>query len=175
MGKVIQWELCKKLKFNRTKKWYMHNQESFLENETPKLLWDFAIRSDPLISAKRLDLVIISMKNRTCRIVDFTVSADHCVKLRESKNKDKNLDPTRELKKLWNMNVTVIPVAIGTLGRVTGGIRNKRMTGDHSNYSIIENEQNTEESLGDLRRLAVTQTPVRNSLLTWCKNSKRRI
>ena len=41
VGKVIQWEICKKFKFNHTKKWYMHNQASTLENDSHKLLWDF--------------------------------------------------------------------------------------------------------------------------------------
>ena len=35
------------------------------------------------------------------------------------------------------------------------------MSGDHSNYSLIEKGQNTEKSPEDLRRLAVTQTPVK--------------
>ena len=34
-----------------------------------------------------------------------------------------------------------------------------RTGGDHPNDSIIENGQNTEKSPGDMRRLAVTQTP----------------
>ena len=38
VGKVIHWELCKKFKFDRTKKWDMYNPESVLENETNKLL-----------------------------------------------------------------------------------------------------------------------------------------
>ena len=41
-----------------------------------------------------------------------------------------------------------------------------RMSGDHPNYSIIENGQNTEKSPGDLRRLAVTQTPVKDHQVT---------
>ncbi len=40
-----------------------------------------------------------------------------------------------------------------------GGFRSWRPSGDHPNYYIIENSQNTEKSPGDLRRLAVTQTP----------------
>ena len=32
VGKVIQWELCKKFKFDHMNKWYMHNPASFLEN-----------------------------------------------------------------------------------------------------------------------------------------------
>ena len=48
----------------------------------------------------------------------------------------------------------------------TGGLRNKRMSGDHSNYYIIDNDQNTEKNPGDLRRLAVIQTPVKDHQLT---------
>ena len=44
----------------------------------------------------------------------------------------------------------------------TGGLGNKRTSGDHPNYSIIKIGQNTEKSPGDLRRLAVTQTPMKN-------------
>ena len=32
--KVIHWELCKKLKFDHTNKWYIKNPESILDNET---------------------------------------------------------------------------------------------------------------------------------------------
>ena len=32
VGKVIHWELCKKLKFHHTNKWYMHNLKSLMEN-----------------------------------------------------------------------------------------------------------------------------------------------
>ena len=44
----------------------------------------------------------------------------------------------------------------------TGELGNKRTIGHHPNYYIIENGQNTEKRLGDLRKLAVTQTPVKD-------------
>ena len=34
MGRVIQWELWKKLKFHHTTKWYIHKPEYVQENET---------------------------------------------------------------------------------------------------------------------------------------------
>ena len=37
VGKEVYWELCKKLKFDHTNKWYMHHPESILENETLKI------------------------------------------------------------------------------------------------------------------------------------------
>ena len=55
VGKVIHWELRKKLKFDPTNKWYIYNSETVLENETYKLLWDFEIQTDHLISARRPD------------------------------------------------------------------------------------------------------------------------
>ena len=62
VGKVIHWELCKKLKFDHTNKWYMHNPESVLENETHNHLWDFEIQTDHQISSRRPDLIIINQK-----------------------------------------------------------------------------------------------------------------
>ena len=59
---------------------------------------------------------------RTCRIVDFAVSADHRVKLKESEKGDKYLDRARESEKLLNMKVTIILIVIGALGTVTKGL-----------------------------------------------------
>ena len=71
----------------------MHNTESILENEMHKLLWDFEIQTDHLISARRPDLIKVKKKKkRTCRIGDFDVPVDHKVKLKESEKKDKYLD-----------------------------------------------------------------------------------
>ena len=47
VGNMIHLELCKKLKFDHANKWYVHNQESVLENETDKILWHFAIKRLP--------------------------------------------------------------------------------------------------------------------------------
>ena len=103
----------------------MHNPASVLENNTHKLLWDFDIQTGRLISTRRPDLLIINKKKKkkkTCKIVHFLVAADHRIKLKESEKKDKYLDLARELKKLWNMKVTIIPIEIGAFGTVTKGL-----------------------------------------------------
>ena len=107
----------------------MHNPAPFLENNTHKLQWDFDIHTDHQSSARRSDLIIISKKKkkkkkkkRICKIVDFVVPADHRIKLKECEKKDKYLDLARELKKLWNMLVTIIPIVIGAFGTVTKGL-----------------------------------------------------
>ena len=48
------------------------------------------------------------------------------------------------------------------IGKGTGGLGNKRTSGNHPAYSIIKIGQNTKKSSGDLRRLAITQTQVEN-------------
>ena len=40
----------------------MHDLESALENEMHKLLWDFEIQMDQVISARQPDLVIVNNK-----------------------------------------------------------------------------------------------------------------
>ena len=61
-------------------------------------------------------------KKRICKIVDFAVSADHRIKLKECAKKDKYLDLARELKKLWNMKVTIVPIMISAFGTITKGL-----------------------------------------------------
>ena len=78
-------------------KWSMHNPKSVLENEMPKLLWDFEIQTDHLVAARRLNLVIVI--KRTSRIVDFAVPVDPREKLKESEKRDNYLDLARELEK----------------------------------------------------------------------------
>ena len=84
----------KKFKFDHTNKLYMHNSASFLENNTHKLLLGFDIQTDHQISARRPDVIIIKKKKkkkkkRNCKIVDFEVPAEHRLKLKECKKKDK--------------------------------------------------------------------------------------
>ena len=61
VGKMIHWEMCKKFKFDHANKWYMHNPAPVLGNDTHKLLWDFDIQTDHLISP---DLIIINKKKK---------------------------------------------------------------------------------------------------------------
>ena len=56
-----------------------------------------------------------------------------------------------------NYSYSIIIIIIIIIGR--------RMSGNHPNYNIIETSHNTEKSPGYLRRLAITQTPVKDQQL----------
>ena len=93
--------------------WYKHKPESVLENDTHKILWDFEIQTDPLISDRRQNLPYRG----------FYRPADRIMKMEVNEKIDKNLDLARELKKtLWNMRVKVLPIVIGALGKVPKGL-----------------------------------------------------
>ena len=99
-----------KLKVDQPDKWYVHKPEFVWENELHKNLWGFENQTENLIPVRRLDLVLIKKKKRTCHLVDFAFTTNHRVKKKQSEKFDKYLDLARELKKLWNMKMTVIPI-----------------------------------------------------------------
>ena len=68
------------------------------------------------------------------------------------------------------MRVTMIPIVNGELKTIPKGLQmgtkrveNQTTNQGHPNYSISEIGQDTEKSHGDLRKLAVTQTPVKGN------------
>ena len=67
VGKMIDWEMCKKFKFDHTNKWYMHNTAPVLGNATHKLLWGFNVQTDHLILTRRPDLIIINKKRELAK------------------------------------------------------------------------------------------------------------
>ena len=129
-------------------------------------LWH--INGSPNLGQKT-HLIIINKKKRTCRIVDFAVPADYRIKLKENEKKDKYQDLAKKTVEhegdyytncdwcFWYSHQRIL--------KGTEGLGNKRTSGDHPNNYIIENGQNTEKSPGDLRRLAVTQTPMKDHQL----------
>ena len=131
--------------------------------------WDFEIQTNNLISARRPDLEIINKKKRTCRIVGFAVPDDLMAKLKRNEKIStlnllgnwKNCGCDGDTNCNWCSWYSHQRIGTGI-----GGLRNTRTSGDHPNYSIIKIGQNTEKSPGDLKRLAITQTLLRNHQLT---------
>ena len=98
----------------------MHNPEFVSENEMHKILWDFDIQTDHLILARRPDLVIVKKKKK----IENLSNSELCCPSRPliKLKKDTYMGLARELKKLWNMKVTVISIVTGILGTVTKGL-----------------------------------------------------
>ena len=89
-----------------------------MENEDYKILWDFNIQTDHVIEARRTDLVVIDRKERSCKIIDFAVPGDSRIEEKEKDNIEKYQDLGRELQKIWNLKVKMIPLVVGSLGAI---------------------------------------------------------
>ena len=95
------------------------------------------------------------------------VPADYRAKLKVNEKRDKYRDLARELKKTMehesdgdNNYNWCARYSYQKISKETRGLGKKRTRGDRPHNSIVEIGQNTEKSPGNLRRLAVTQTPV---------------
>ena len=117
-GKIVHWKLARKCNFEAGDKWYEHEPESVLENEEYKILWDFSIQTDHVIEAWRADLVVVDKKERSYKIVDFAVFEDYRIEEKEKDKIEKYQDLGRELQKLRNVKVKIIPLVVGSLGAV---------------------------------------------------------
>ena len=78
-------------------------------------MWDFIIQTDHVIEARRPDLVAVDKKRRTCKIINFAVSGDSRIKEKDKQKIEKYQDLRRELKKIWNVTVKIIPLVVGSL------------------------------------------------------------
>ena len=63
----------RKMWFERNERWYDHAPESVLQNDDYKLLWDFSVRTDHEIGARRPDLVIIDKRDKISQILGYPV------------------------------------------------------------------------------------------------------
>ena len=93
-------------------------QDSVLENEDYKLLWDFSGRTDHEIGARRPDLVIIDKRDKSCQIIDVAIPEDNGGREKEDEKVEKYLDLAREVRKMWGVKTKVIPVVVGELGSI---------------------------------------------------------
>ena len=99
--------------------------------------------------------------------MDFAISTDHRIKLKESEKKDTYLDLARELKELWNLKVTIIPIVIGVLSTVTEGLLKE--LADLEIRGLVETIQTTSllRTARILRRVQKTWGDLLSLKLQW--------
>ena len=94
-----------------------------MENEDYKLLYDFNIKTDKKISARRPDIVVVDKNERTT-LIDVACTWDKNVEDKEIEKVNKYQDLKIELQRIWETSVTVVPVVLEVLG-ATSNILNK--------------------------------------------------
>ena len=81
-------------------------------------MWDFSIQTDHVIETQRPDLVVVDKKERSCKIIDFAVPGDCRIEEKEKDKIEKYQDLGRELQKIWNVKMKIIPLVVGSLGTI---------------------------------------------------------
>ena len=79
-------------------------------------MWDFHIQTDHVTEAQRPDLVVVDKKERSWRINDFAVPGDSRIDDKEKQKIEKYQNLGRELQKICNVKVKIIPLVLGYLG-----------------------------------------------------------
>ena len=79
---------------------------------------DFSIKTDHVIEARRPDLVVVDKKERICKIIDFAVPRESKTEEKEKNRMEKYQDLGREIQKIWNVKVKIIPLVVGSLGAI---------------------------------------------------------
>ena len=87
--------------------------ESILDNETLENLWGFELKQITYPSEKNTFWWLIKKKTY------FVIPVDHRVKIKERKKRNKFLYLVKEVRKLWNIKVTMIIIVIVALRAVS--------------------------------------------------------
>ena len=58
-------------------------------------------------------MVVVDKKRRTCKIIDFAVPGDMRIEEKQKEKIEKDQDIRRELQKIWNVRVKIIPLVVG--------------------------------------------------------------
>ena len=62
--------------------------------------------------------MVLVDKERICKIIDFAVPGDSRIEEKEKDKIEKYQDLGRELQKIWNVKVKIIPLVVGSLGAI---------------------------------------------------------
>ena len=60
-------------------------------------------------------MVVVDKKKRSCKIIDFAIPGDSRIEEKEKDKIEKYQDLGRELQKIWNIKVKIIPLVVGSL------------------------------------------------------------
>ena len=86
-----------------------------MDNQDTKILWDFNIRSDRVMEAKRPDIVLIDKNQEIFTISDAAIPEDFRVRDKDAEKISKYQDLTLEIYRMWNTKTRVILIVIGAL------------------------------------------------------------
>ena len=123
VAKALHWKICKEYDLPSTEKWYNHIPDKVLENEKIKILWDYDVRTDHVIQARRPDLILVQKETKKVSLIDVAIPWDSRVEDKSKEKIEKYQDLKMELRRLWQAEVEVVPIILGALGVIPKDLR----------------------------------------------------
>ena len=74
VAKTLHWKICKEYNLPSSDKWYEHTPEKVVENDRAKILWDYDVRTDHRIQARKPDLILVNKENQKVALIDVAIS-----------------------------------------------------------------------------------------------------
>ena len=118
VGQYIHWKMCNHYNIDTPNKWNEHKTLPVVDTPKVTILWDFPIRTDRTIPANRPDIIIKHKQNKTCQLIDMSVSSGSNISAKEFEKLSKYKDLEIEITKMWKMKTKAIPVIVGALGMI---------------------------------------------------------
>ena len=63
-------------------------------------------------------MVLVDKKERSCKTIDLAVPGDSRIEEKQKDKIEKYQDLGRDLQKIWNVKVKIIPLVVGSLGAI---------------------------------------------------------
>ncbi|KAJ8029456.1 hypothetical protein HOLleu_28849 [Holothuria leucospilota] len=119
---------------------WLHRPETVNETDRVKILWDFEVRTDKVITARRPDIIVVDKQEKTAKIIDVAIPLDKNIRGKEAEKTQKYQDLKLEIQKLWDVKAEVIPIVIGALGAVSTSLEGhlQRAPGEHDMRKLMK-------------------------------------
>ena len=124
VARVVHWNLCKKYQMPCSNNWYEQQPQPVTENENAKLLWDYRIRIDRVITTHQPDLTLVDKTNKKVLLTDVAVPwVSRAEQKKQEIKGDKYQNLRIELRRLWDKPVEIVPIIIGALGTIPKSLK----------------------------------------------------
>ena len=101
------------------------------------------------------DVVVLDKHEKMCHLIDIAVLGDSKVEAKENEKVQKYQDLARELRKLWQVKVKVVPVVVmGALGTIPKALeKHLKEIGTSVRVELRQNAADSKDSAKDTRDL----------------------
>uniref|UniRef100_H3APX3 Reverse transcriptase domain-containing protein n=1 Tax=Latimeria chalumnae TaxID=7897 RepID=H3APX3_LATCH len=115
VASALHWDFCGQYQLPRGQHWWEHKPEPVTKN----VLWDFTMRLDRLVEARKPDILLIQKVSgsnpQKITIIDIACPWDETLAEKEEEKISKYQPLRMELERAWGGKVKV-PIVVGTLG-----------------------------------------------------------